>query len=127
MAGRPKKFKDGKRLIELFRSFCEDIVMNDYDRIPSQTNFCKWLSVNYDGCDRKTIYSSLNQYFPTIKKDFEQIQSDTVAEGAMLGKYQPTMSIFVLKNWCRWGDRAEVTAELSDNGLLTELIEGLKE
>lgn len=103
-AGQPKKFRSAKHLIALFGDFCDEIVNNDFSKVPNQTNFCRWLDDHFESCDRKTIYNSLNKYFPTIKKDFERIQGDVIAEGAMLGHYQSTMSIFALKNWCRWQD-----------------------
>lgn len=106
-AGHPKKFKNGNELIELYSRFCLQIKENGFKEIPSQTNFCEWLKENYGNADRKTIYNSLNRYFPTIKKQFEEIQSSLIAEGAMLGKYKETMSIFVLKNWCKWKDKFE--------------------
>ena len=112
--GQPKKFKDGKELISLWQAFCDDIKDNNYNAAPTQTAFCRWLSENYDSVDRKTIYSSLNEYFPNLKKEFDTIRADVIAEGTMLGKYQPTMSIFALKNWCSWSDRSEtvqLTAE----------------
>ena len=65
--------------------------------------------------------------FPNIKKDFEAIRADTIAEGTMLGRYQPTMSIFALKNWCKWTDKADVTVSEKKEGQLADLIEGLKE
>ena len=102
--GHPKSFESGEKLIELFSDFCDYIVKNDFNTIPSQSAFCRWLSENYKAVDRKTIYNSLEKYFPSIKKDFERIQSDTIMQGGMMGKYQPTMSIFGLKNWCGWGD-----------------------
>lgn len=105
--GHPKKFKNGNELIELYSKFCLQIKENGFNEIPSQTNFCEWLKKNYGNADRKTIYNSLNKYFPTIKKQFEEIQSSLIAEGAMLGKYKETMSIFVLKNWCKWKDKFE--------------------
>lgn len=126
-AGQPKKFRNGNQLIELFRAFCDEIIENEFNRAPNQTNFCKWLEKHYSSVDRKTIYTSLNKYFPTIKKDFEQIQSDVIAEGGMLGHYQPTMSIFALKNWCKWSDKQEIKTEDKSNGKLADLIEGLKE
>ena len=110
--GRPKKFNSGKKLIELFAEFCDYIIEQDYTIIPSQTEFCKWMSKVYGDTDRKTIYNSLNKYFPTIKKDFENLQSDVIAQGGMTGKYQSTMSIFVLKNWCKWQDKP--TSENTD-------------
>lgn len=126
-AGQPKKFRNGKQLIELFRTFCDEITANEFNRVPNQTNFCKWLETHYNSVDRKTIYTSLNKYFPTIKKDFEQIQSDVIAEGGMLGHYQPAMSIFALKNWCKWSDNHDIKMESKSDGKLADLIEGLKE
>lgn len=127
--GKPRKFKDEQQLIDLFRNFCDDIVENGFCSIPSQTNFCRWLSQHYLSCDRKTIYNSLNEYFPTIKKEFEAIQGDVIAEGAMLGKYNSTMSIFSLKNWCKWQDSIKDdnsgTLEKLDE-VLTKIIGGDK-
>lgn len=122
--GRMKKFKNGGELIELFTEFCEDIKANDYNRIPSQTEFCRWLELHHKDTDRKTIYNALNKYFPTIKKDFERLQSDLIAQGGMLGKYQNTMSIFVLKNWCKWSDKPTEETENS-NEKIAQSIERL--
>ncbi len=124
MAGQPKKFKNGRMLIELFNAFCNDIIECDYDRIPSQTEFCKWLEQRKNAADRKTIYNALNKYFPNIKKDFERLQSDLIAQGAMLGKYQNTMSIFVLKNWCKWADKPALENE-NTNDKIAQSIERL--
>lgn len=116
---KPKKFNSGKQLIELWSEFCDYIRDIEYSIVPTQTDFCRWLRKEYSNCDRKTIYNALNKYFPTIKGEFERIQSDTIASGSMLGKYQPTMSIFALKNWCSWTDKQEVTQsttiDASDN------------
>ena len=120
-AGQPKKFSSGKQLIELFGSFCDEIIDNGFNRVPNQTNFCKWLEKHYSSVDRKTIYTSLNKYFPAIKKDFEQIQSDIIAEGGMLGHYQSAMSIFALKNWCKWTDKQEVDVSAIDDSTREEI------
>ena len=107
--GRPRKFEDGKHLIELFRRFNRYVIRDrEYEIVPTQTNFCEWLDENYKATDRKTIYNSLHKYFPNIKKDFEQILSDTCTQGAMIGKYQPAMTIFALKNWCKWTDKQDI-------------------
>lgn len=129
-AGQPKKFSSGKILIELFRDFCNEIIENEFNRVPNQTNFCKWLEKHYSTVDRKTIYTSLTKYFPTIKKNFEQIQSDVIAEGSMLGHYQPTMSIFALKNWCKWTDKQEIDVSTIDDNTRQEvekLVSAVKE
>lgn len=121
--GHPKTFESAEQLISLWADFCNEIVRNDYNLVPTQTLFCKWLSENYKDTDRKTIYSSLNKYFPEIKKDFEQLQSDIIMQGGMLGKYNPTMSIFGLKNWCGWGDNQSYRAdEKREDDALTKAL-----
>lgn len=109
--GRPKKFESDSELIQLFSLFCKEIKDNEYKEIPNQTNFCEWLTVNFDGADRKTIYNALNKYFPAIKKEFEQLQGDLITEGAMLNKWNSTMSIFALKNWCKWTDKPQTDTD----------------
>ena len=108
MKTKPNKFESGEHLIELWRQFCNSIVENEFNTVPTQTAFCRWLEKEYEKTDRKTIYNSLNKIFPSIKKDFEQLQSDVIMQGGMMGKYNPTMSIFGLKNWCGWSDGGRV-------------------
>lgn len=107
-AGQPRRFESAEDFIELWDEFCCEICDSGYEIVPTQTSFCKWLRENYKATDRRTIYNALNKYFPTIKREFEKIQGDIVAQGAMVGKYQPTMSIFALRNWCNWGDHGMV-------------------
>jgi hypothetical protein len=107
---KPNKFESGEHLIELWRQFCNSIVENEFNTVPTQTAFCRWLEKEYEKTDRKTIYNSLNKIFPSIKKDFEQLQSDVIMQGGMMGKYNPTMSIFGLKNWCGWSDSGRVVS-----------------
>ena len=129
MAGRgqPKKIKNGKQLIDLWTSFCEYIRDAEYSIAPTQTDFCRWLSKEFDSCDRRTIYNALNKYFPTIKGEFERIQADTITSGAMLGRYNSTMSIFALKNWCKWTDKQEVTQFTVDDVKQDALSKSLEE
>ena len=107
--GQPKRFESAEQMIALWSDFCNEIVQNEFNSVPTQSSFCRWLSVNYADTDRRTIYNSLNKYFPGIKKEFEQLQSDVIMQGGMMGKYNPTMSIFGLKNWCGWSDSGRVT------------------
>jgi len=108
MAGQPKTFKSGEELIKLFESFCKDIKENGYAELPTQTAFTWYLKEHFKATDRKTIYSSLNRYFPDIKKEFEQLQADTLITGAAKGKYKEASIIFALKNWCKWTDKQEI-------------------
>ena len=122
---KPNKFKSGEQLISLWNDFCNEIIDNGFDKVPTQTAFCRWLAENYEETDRKTIYNSLNKIFPAIKKDFEKLQSDTIATGGMLGKYNPTMTIFALKNWCKWADKPENENEEKQE-MQTELLKAIK-
>ena len=108
-AGQPRRFESGEALLKLWDEFCCEICDNGYETVPTQTAFCKWLRENYKDTDRRTIYNSLHKYFPELKKEFEQIQSDVIAQGGMKGKYNPAMSIFSLKNWCGWSDSGRIT------------------
>ena len=125
---KPNKFESGEYLIELWRQFCNSIVDNEFNTVPTQTAFCRWLEKEYEKTDRKTIYNSLNKIFPSIKKDFEQLQSDVIMQGGMMGKYNPTMSIFGLKNWCGWSDTGKRTdeKEKEESAKLERLIEAIK-
>ena len=129
MAGRgqPKKFKSGEQLIDLWKQFCKHIKDNEYTEVPTQTNFEQWLNIQYKPVTVRTIYNALNEYFPTIKKDFESVRADLIAEGAMLGRYQPTISIFALKNWCKWTDKQEVTQFTVDDVKQDALSKSLEE
>jgi len=130
-AGQPKTFESGEQLIELFEAFCEDIKANDYEELPTQTAFTRYLREHFKTTDRRTIYNALNKYFPNIKKEFEQLQSDIMAQGAAKGKYREAITIFALKNWCKWTDKQEIEAKnvninddvsgLSDDELVAEL------
>ena len=128
MKTKPNKFESGEHLIELWRQFCNSIVENEFNTVPTQTAFCRWLEKEYEKTDRKTIYNSLNKIFPSIKKDFEQLQSDVIMQGGMMGKYNPTMSIFGLKNWCGWSDSGKRTdeKEKEESAKLDRLIEAIK-
>ena len=106
-AGQPKKFENGEQLATLWREFCAEIVVNEYNIAPTLTEFGKWLSVALSETDRKTLYNALYKYFPDVKSVVESTRADVVAQGTMLGKYQPSMSIFALKNWCGWSDKLE--------------------
>ena len=125
-AGRPTTFKSGDDVLNLFTEFCEDIHRTDKSiYIPSKTDFCLWLKNEKSiDCDRRTLYNTLNKYFPDIKKEFDAVRADTLVNGGMRGKYQPTMTIFALKNWCGWADKSE---EKEDDGVTVVLSGDAKE
>ena len=112
--GHPRTFKNGDDILYAWKKYCNEIADSGYSTTPTQTSFARWLEQELgEECDRRTIWASINKYYPEIKKEFEQVRGETVAEGAMLGKYQPTMSIFALKNWCGWKDQKSVDMDVA--------------
>lgn len=125
-AGRPKAFNSASKLIELFRQFSDEIVENGFKDVPTQTSFSRWLKSHFRDVDRRTIYNALNKYFPEVKEEFDQIRADVLAQGALLGEYNSTMTIFGLKNWCRWTDKQQVEASV-DSDIEITISDELKE
>ena len=113
--GHPRTFKSGEELIALYREFCDEVKSEDYKVVPTKTEFEWWLKNKKGFGDRKTVYWSLERYYPEFKKEFDEIRADVVSQGTMLGKYQPSMSIFALKNWCGWSDKQDIKADTSIN------------
>lgn len=113
-AGKPRSFKSGEEILELWKEFCNEIVENGYNKAPTQTEFSWWLDRVKHAVDHRTVYLTINKYYPHIKGEWDKIRADVVSQGTMLGKYQPTMSIFALKNWCNWADKVETKNENTD-------------
>lgn len=123
-AGQPKRFKSGDELWGLWKQFCTEIVDDGYNIVPTYTEFGRWLERDLEATDRKTIYNSLGKYFPTIKAKVEEMRADIIAQGIMTGHYQPSGSIFALKNWCKWRDvpKEDKTEALDKLG---EILKGI--
>ena len=108
--GSCRKFTE-EEFMETLSAFLKHVRRGGYTKFPSLTNFSLYAKV-----DRKTVYNYIHVYFPNIKKDVEGMLSDTLVEGTALGKYQPSIAIFTLKNWFNWTDKADINAE-TDNKL----------
>ena len=68
------------------------------------TDLAAWLD-----CDRKTLtnYEEKDEFFPTIKRAKTKIEAN-IEKGALLGLYNPTFSIFNMKNNFGWQDKQEI-------------------
>ena len=58
---KPNKFESGEQLISLWNDFCNEIIDNGFDKVPTQTAFCRWLAENYDAtvCDVYLYWKNL--------------------------------------------------------------------
>lgn len=98
--GRPLLFKTVKELEDKINEYFEDKNNRPY----TITSLAVWLD-----CDRKTLtnYEERDKFFPTIKRAKTKIEAE-IEKGALLGLYNPTFSIFNMKNNFGWQDKQEV-------------------
>lgn len=100
--GRPLKFKSVAELESKINEYFED-----KKTVPhTVSGLAVWLN-----CDRKTLtnYEERDRFFPTIKKAKTRIEAE-IEQMALMGTYNPTFSIFNLKNNFNWKDKQEDTS-----------------
>lgn len=118
--GHPKRWENADDFLNDWDSYCNYIMENDFCVVPTMTDFVRWLEKNGLAADRKTIYWTINEYYPILKNKIDEMRSDLVVQGAALGKYPSTaMCIFALKNWCGWTDKQETK---NDNNTKIEIV-----
>ena len=98
--GRPLMFQSVKELDEKIDAYFKEESNKPY----TITDLAVWLD-----CDRKTLtnYEEKDEFFPTIKRAKTKIEAN-IEKGALLGIYNPTFSIFNMKNNFGWQDKQEI-------------------
>ena len=118
--GRPLKFKSVEELEKKI-----DAYFRDKNNIPyTVTDLAVWLD-----CDRRTLtnYEEKDEFFPTIKKAKTKIEA-SIEKGALMGVYNPTFSIFNMKNNFGWQDKHEVDTTNSNRvQIINDLPSGANE
>lgn len=120
--GQPRVFKNADDLLESFSDYIEHVRVTDFSEAPTRANFARWA-----GADKKTIYNTINKYFPQTKSTYSDMLADCLSEGAIAGVYDRTITIFCLKNWCNWADKTdnvntEIKPTLADKETADKLI-----
>lgn len=123
--GQPKTFteEEFKNFVFEYMDFIYDKQENSLKDTPTFYGFYRFVREQKE-CSYHTIRRCFDEYWADIKKEFEDIRADLLSRGASIGIYNPTMTIFALKNWCNWKDKAEVenTVNVEDLTPLSELL-----
>lgn len=124
--GQPKVFEEQEFknfVFQYLNEICQS-QSGDNPDIPTFYGFYNFVKEKKE-CSYHTVRRCFDEYWADIKKDFQDVRSDLLVRGGMLGKYQPTMTIFGLKNWCGWGDSGRVAdygAEEEEDDPLTKSL-----
>ena len=124
--GQPKTFTNQE-----FTNFVFEYMNLIYDKqdnrekdTPTFFGFYRFVREKKD-CSYHTIRRCFDEYWADIKKEFEDLRADLLSRGASIGIYNPTMTIFALKNWCNWADKPENENEEKQE-MQTELLKAIK-
>lgn len=124
--GRPKTFtkQELKDFVFEYMDFIYDKQENSLKDTPTFYGFYRFVREKKE-CSYHTIRRCFDEYWADIKKEFEDIRADLLSRGASIGIYNPTMTIFALKNWCNWADKPENENE-DKQEMQTELLKAIK-
>ena len=124
--GQPKTFtkQEFKDFVFEYMDFIYDKQENSLKDTPTFYGFYRFVREKKE-CSYHTIRRCFDEYWADIKKEFEDIRADLLSRGASIGIYNPTMTIFALKNWCNWADKPENENEEKQE-MQTELLKAIK-
>lgn len=106
-AGNPRVFKSGDELIDAQIAYCKHIRDINYIEYPTKNGLAEYLQI-----DPKTIWLTIERYYPGIKRQWQENIEQTLINGVNAGVYNVPMTKYILANWCGWSDRREnVTTE----------------
>lgn len=105
--GNPRAFTSADDLIDKQIAYLKYVKGTGYREYPTKNGFAEWLEI-----DPKTVYLSIQRYYPEAKNQWKENIEQTLINGVNAGVYHVTMTIFILKNWCDWADKREnITTE----------------
>lgn len=106
-AGSKRAFESGQQLIDELEKYCDYLKSINYQEYPTKMGFA-----DFCGKNRSTVWNAVNNFYPEIKKQWQETIEQVLVNGVNAGVYHVTMTIFILKNWCEWTDKREtVTTE----------------
>jgi hypothetical protein len=118
-AGRPLMFESPEKLQELIDKYFEDCDENN--EIYTVTGLAMALDT-----DRATLvrYGQKDAFYNTIKKAKQKIENQMVNR-ALTGVYNPTVSIFLMKNNFGYVDKTEQEVKVTERSKAEKLSDEL--
>lgn len=116
MAKQRSPVSSAKDLVVRWRQFCTAIVEEGYVIAPTITEFIRFV-VRQTGATEEAVAAAVERHLPRVRQEVESIRGDVLSQGTMLGKYQSTMSVLAVKNWCGWADKQEAAKGRDPVGL----------
>lgn len=92
--------------LDEYENFLINIRDNDYDIMPTKSNFARWLAV-----PQKEVIYWYKQH-PSCKDVIDQMTADVIIEGMCMKKYQTQAGSMALKNLCKWQDNPEKAVKM---------------
>lgn len=108
----PRAFKTEVEFVNAVKEYVGYCVAND--RLPNVAGFCVWRDINRD-----TFYAQKEIYPDTYKKVNDIFEDEALNTGAV----NDTLKIFYLKNKCGYKDKQEVTADISYEKAIKDVID----
>ena len=93
--GQKTIYSSTEEFIDDFNAYMMNIINDGYEKLPTKLDFAMT-----KGISPSTVHREYDKLTENQKKDWKQTLSDVVTAGVNAGKYNTTMSIFALKNWC---------------------------
>lgn len=108
-AGQPRAFATGDEFMGLFSEFLLYVRSTNYEIMPTRSMFLWWLKeYKKKKIDFRTVYLTINEYYPEIKRFYDEMVAEALVEGSAKDQYKQNIVIFALKNWCGWSDKQEI-------------------
>lgn len=100
--GRPKKYSEVEQLQKKINEYFK--MCDEKEKPYTITGLCLYLDI-----DRVTLlrYEEKDEFCSTIKRAKNKVEN-YVEENSLMGKLNPTVSIFNLKNNFGWKDKTEI-------------------
>jgi hypothetical protein len=117
--GRPMKFESPEKLQELIDAYFKEC--DETNQIYTVVGLAMALDT-----DRQTLinYTNREEYFDTIKKAKQKIENQMVNR-ALTGVYNPTVSIFLMKNNFGYVDKTEQEVKVTERTKAEKLSDEL--